>query len=92
MRTSINPTMDSPKLICMSINMKKTGINIKRLVKASGYSVDDIMTFTGVSTQQAVYKWFSGKSLPSIEAQLVLCRVLDLPITDLLVIDGQFGA
>ena len=87
-----NSKMNPPKLVCMSINMEKTGANIQKLIKASGYTIDDIMTITGVSTQQAVYKWYSGKSLPAIETQLILCKILGLTITELLVIDGEFDA
>ena len=45
------------KRVDISINMEKTGVNIKKLIKASGYSVRDIMAITGISTEQAVYKW-----------------------------------
>ena len=76
--------------IDISINMEKTGANIRRLIKASGYSVRDIMKITGLSTEQAVYKWYRGDSIPALETQLVLCKVLGLDITELLVIDGDF--
>ena len=76
--------------IDLSINMEKTGANIKTLIKAKGYTVDEIMEITGLSTKQAVYKWFRGESIPSIETQLILCKALSLDITDLLVIDGEF--
>lgn len=74
----------------ISINMEKTGANIRKLIKASGYSVKDIMAITGISTEQAVYKWYRGESIPALETQLILCKVLDLDITELLVIDGEF--
>lgn len=77
-------------MICVSVNMEETGANIKRLIKASGYSMEDIMTFTGVSTPQAIYKWFSGKSLPSIESLIVLSEVLGMSIRNIIVIDGEF--
>ena len=70
--------------------VEKTGANIKSLIKASGYTVRDIMEITGLSSEQAVYKWFRGDSIPSTETQLILCKVLDLDITELLVIDGEF--
>ena len=76
--------------IDISINMEKTGANIKSLIKASGYTVRDIMEITGLSSEQAVYKWFRGDSIPSLETQLILCKVLNLDITELLVIDGEF--
>ena len=74
----------------LSINMVATGANIKRLIKASGYSVRDIMEITGISTEQAIYKWFRGESLPSIDSMIILGSVLGIEITELLVIDGEF--
>ena len=73
----------------ISINMEETGANIRRLVKASGYSVRDIMAITGISTEQAVYKWYRGESIPAIETMLILCNALGIEITELLVIDGE---
>ena len=78
-------------MICVSINMEKTGANIKRLVRESGYTMDEIMIITGVSTPQAVYKWFSGKSIPGMETLVVLSEVLGTSIRSILVIDGDFG-
>ena len=64
------------KRVDISINMEATGANIKRLVKASAYSVRDVMAITGISTEQAVYKWFRGESIPSIETMLILSDTL----------------
>ena len=75
----------------ISINMEETGANIRRLVKESGYSVRDIMAITGISTEQAVYKWFRGESIPAIETMLILCNALGIEITELLVIDGELA-
>lgn len=74
----------------ISINMEETGANIRRLVKESGYSVRDIMAITGISTEQAVYKWFRGDSIPAIETMLILSNALGIEIKELLVIDGEF--
>ena len=78
------------KRVDISINMEKTGANIRRLIKASGYSVRDIMAITGISTEQAVYKWYRGESIPAIETMLILCNALGIEIKELLVIDGEF--
>ena len=75
----------------ISINMEKTGANIKKLVKESGYSVRDIMAITGISTEQAVYKWYRGDSIPAIDTMLILCDALGIGIKELLVIDGEFS-
>ena len=79
------------KRVDISINMEKTGVNIKKLIKASGYSVRDIMAITGISTEQAVYKWYRGESIPAIETMLILCKTLGIEINELLVIDGEFA-
>lgn len=76
--------------IDISINMEKTGAHIKRLIKESGYSIRDIMEITGITTEQTIYKWYSGKSIPALETQLILCEILHQNITELLVIDGEF--
>lgn len=75
----------------ISINMEATGANIRRLVKDSGYSVRDNMDITGISTEQAVYKWFRGESIPAIETMLILCDALGVTIKELLVVDGEFN-
>ena len=77
------------KRIDISINMEKTGDNIKRQIREGGYTIKEIMEITGITTEQAIYKWYSGKSIPSIEVQLILCRLLGIDINELLVIDGE---
>ena len=74
----------------LSIDMEKTGANIRRCVRESGYSVREIMKITGVTVEQTVYKWYRGESLPCLESQLVLCRLFDIPVVRLLVLkDGS---
>lgn len=40
-------------------------------------------------TSQAIYKWISGKSLPSLDNFIILSRLLHTIIEDILVIDGD---
>lgn len=40
-------------------------------------------------TPQVVYKWLSGKSLPSLDNFVILSRLLNTSIEDILVIDGD---
>lgn len=70
----------------LSIDMEKTGANIKHCIRESGYSIREIMEITGITVEQTIYKWYRGESLPSLESQLILCRLFDLPITRLLVL------
>lgn len=43
----------------------------------------------GFENPQAVYKWISGKCLPSLDNFLILSRLLNTSIEDILVIDGD---
>ena len=78
------------KRMDISINMEKTGVRIKQYISESGYTMREIMEITGITTEQTIYKWYRGKSIPSLETQLVLCKLFGLQITELLVLDGEF--
>ena len=43
----------------------------------------------GFENPQAIYKWISGKSLPSLDNFLILSRLLHASIEDILVVDGD---
>ena len=45
----------------------------------------------GFENPQAIYKWLSGKSLPSIDNFIILSRLLHTSIEDILVIDGDIS-
>ena len=75
--------------IYLSISPKETGSRIKKLLKENGYAVKDIQQAMGFENPQAVYKWISGKSLPSIDNFVILSRLLHTNIENILVIDGD---
>ena len=77
------------KPIYLSIQQKATGERIRELLLKYGYSVKDIQEVMGFENPQAVYKWLSGKSLPSLDNLLILSKVLHTSIEDILVIDGD---
>lgn len=73
----------------LSIRSKETGRQIKRLLVKSGYTVKDVQGAMGFENPQAIYKWLSGKSLPSLDNFIILSRLLHTSIEDILVIDGD---
>lgn len=75
--------------IYLSIEPEKTGKKIKKLLDASGYTVRDVQSLMGFNNPQAIYKWLSGKSLPSIDNFVILSRLLHTSIDNLLVVDGE---
>ena len=72
----------------LSIRQEATGKRIKELLRDNGYSVKDIQEVMGFENPQAVYKWLSGKSLPSLDNLLILSKLLHTSIEDILVVDG----
>lgn len=77
--------------IYLSIQQKETGKRIKELLHDNGYTVKDIQEIMGFENPQAVYKWLSGKSLPSLDNFLILSKVLHTSIEDILVVDGDIA-
>ena len=67
----------------LQVLQKETGRQIKKLLVENGYTVKDVQNAMGFENPQAVYKWISGRSLPS------LGRLLHTSIEDILVIDGD---
>ncbi len=70
-----------------TIDMIKTGQNINRLRQNAGISVRDLQDIFGFSTPQAIYKWQHGTALPTIDNLIVLAKVFDVMVDDILVIN-----
>ena len=77
------------KHIYLLIQQEATGNRIRELLLNNGYTVKYIQEVMGFENPQAVYKWISGKSLPSLDNLLILSKVLHTSIEDILVIDGD---
>lgn len=69
------------------VNIEATGKNIKRLCLRHGYTVADIVVRLGKTSMQSVYKWFSGKNLPSLDNLVTLSYLLDVTLEEMLVVD-----
>lgn len=74
----------------MLIKSKETGDRIRQLITENGYTVRDVQEVMGFENPQAVYKWLSGKSLPSLDNLLILSKLLNKTMEEILVIDGDF--
>lgn len=71
------------------IDMVETGRNIMRLRKARGMTVRDLQAWFGFAEPQAIYRWQSGKTLPSVDNLYALSTLLDVPMEDILVPAGH---
>ena len=69
-----------------TIDLVLTGRRITELRKQAGLSVHDLQHIFGFNSPQAIYKWQSGASLPSIDNLIVLAQVLHVPIEEIIVL------
>ena len=67
------------------LNMAETGINIKRIIKEKRIKISQLQKILGFNNPQAIYKWFRGESIPTVDNLLVLAYVLDTTIDDLII-------
>ena len=58
-----------------TIDLVRTGENIKKLRKESGLSVRDLQEILDLRTSQAIYKWQQGVSLPTVDNLIILAKL-----------------
>lgn len=67
------------------IDLVATGRNIQRLWELNGLTVADLQAYFGFEAPQAIYRWQSGKTIPSTDNLLALGYLLDVPMEKILV-------
>ena len=72
-------------IIFPNIDAAATGKNIYRLRKQCGYTVRELQHRLNLGTAQAVYKWQTGTTLPSIDNLIALAWLFGVTIEQLLV-------
>lgn len=68
-----------------NIDMVRTGQKLKELISAAGYDVKAIQSYLHLSCPQPIYRWFKGKTLPTVEHLYALSRLLEVHMEELLV-------
>ena len=66
-----------------------TGKNLKKYVEQSGYSVKEIQNYLCLECPQPIYRWFKGKTLPSIHHLYSLSLLLNISMNDLIETKNQ---
>lgn len=66
------------------IDMKKTGQNLKKIMKMEDVKPVLISRITGLSLQ-AIYDWLGGKKMPNLDNLMLLSRLLNRPVEELIV-------
>ncbi|MBO5303101.1 MAG: helix-turn-helix transcriptional regulator [Lachnospiraceae bacterium] len=69
-----------------TIDMSRTGANIKNLRQQTGMSVKDLQDIFGFTTPQAIYKWQKGLAMPTVDNLVVLSRIFGVHLEEILVL------
>ena len=64
-----------------------TGAKIDSLRKKANLSVKEKQEMFGFESPQAVYKWIHGKNLPTVDNLIILAKIFNVTVDDILSID-----
>lgn len=67
------------------INNIETGKRIEQLRKKNGYTVKQLQEVFSFTSPQSIYKWQWGETLPDIQNLLMLAKLFNCKIEDILV-------
>ena len=69
------------------INNIETGKRIEQLRKDNYFTVKQLQEIFNFTSPQSIYKWQWGETLPDIQNLLMLAKLFDCKIEDILVYD-----
>lgn len=67
------------------IDMRATGKWLRYICKRKGISVATMQRDLGLSSNQAIYAWFNGKSLPNLDNYCALGKLLQISLDNMIV-------
>lgn len=69
------------------IDVPMTGAKINLLRKKANVSVKEIQEVFGFENPQAIYKWIHGRNLPTVDNLIILAKIFNVGVDDILSID-----
>ena len=66
------------------LDMVATGERIHELRTQHHLTVEQVREYLGLESQQAIYKWQSGKSMPTIDNLYALSSLFETSVDDIL--------
>ena len=67
------------------IDAKKTGKRIRELCNQRGLTVKQIQECLFIGSNQAIYSWYCGRTLPKIDSFYALASLLEVTMDELIV-------
>ncbi len=66
------------------VDMKKTGRRIRELMKSNNIRTKDIVEYMGFESEQSVYKWLRGDSLPKVDNLFALSKLFNTSMDNII--------
>ena len=67
-----------------TIDKRKTGIQLRKLMADKGLSVKDVQQYLGLGSVQSVYHWLNGISLPNVDNLYALSELFQVSMDEML--------
>ena len=67
------------------LDLEATGTKIKTLMKQRGITPRQLQILLNFPYVQTVYNWFAGKNMPTLDNLVVLAKVLNVAMDDIVV-------
>lgn len=71
-----------------TINMTATGQNIKNMMKDRGIKTKDVQDILGFNTPQAIFKWFRGDTIPTIDNLVILAKMFNTTMDAIIIVNN----
>ena len=73
------------------IIQRKIGDRIKVACAAKAVTPAQLQAVLGLAAPQAIYNWYNGRSVPSLDHMAMLCQYLGISIDLIVYGDGKIG-
>ena len=69
------------------IDMQATGRNIKKMIADKGINMKQMQDAFGFQTPQAIYKWYRGAAMPTIDNLVILASLLQTTLDSIVIVN-----
>ncbi len=72
------------------LNMDKIGRKLKEMISCSKYTYEDIAEVLNLASPRVIYDWVNGIKLPSVSNLVVISRLFNVHLEDILFVEDVF--
>ena len=70
----------------LAVDMKATGENMRNVMLMAGKTMRDLQDACGLTTTNAIYKWFNGDNTPTLDNLVTVADTCGVAVDEILVI------